>query len=298
MSLPDGIYHYTSAEGLHGILSSGILYFTDSLFLNDRNERKNFYLLLEDYLKKWDGEGRFKEQLQNRYFGEPNDILRNLTATNPADKKAARYFVLSCSTERDSLPMWNYYTHSIHAAGYNIHFKTDELVRQLQEHPLIDKITGRNKLLWGKILYNQKEKEKDLAKCLSRYWKKWSSLSSQEKRQQMMGEMDLSFELMSLFYKEPAFSHEKEVRIVIPTNNEKVHNIPEEQGEKQYQFRKVRGMQVPFLALNVVEKGKVITGVTAGPALDHELTVNGVEYMLYYYGFPQTCKVSAVPLRY
>ena len=51
--MPEIIYHYTSSGGLHGILSSGILYFTDSLFLNDRSERKNFYQMLERYL----GEG-------------------------------------------------------------------------------------------------------------------------------------------------------------------------------------------------------------------------------------------------
>ena len=97
-----------------------------------------------------------------------------------------------------------------------------------------------------------------------------------------------------MFYKDHAFSHEKEVRIVVTSDNGHVHKLD----DVSYQFRKVRGIQVPYLAVNVREKGKTINGVTAGPAMAKDMAVNGVEYLLHYYGFSQICKVSSVPLRY
>ncbi len=295
-SFPETIYHYTSASGLRGILSSGILFFTDSQFLNDRSERKNFYQLLADRLKGWVPD--MKEVLEHRYFGRQSSVLRSLSMAEPADQGASRYFVLSCSQEKDSLPMWNYYTRGARAAGYNIHFSTRALVKQLQEHPLIQRINCQPRILCGRVIYEDKEKELGLEGLLQEISQKWREKQDERYREELLLRADLAFEKMSLFYKDQAFAHEKEIRIVIPSDNRQIHSLSEDNDESPYRFREVRGAQVPYLALDVLEKGTAITGVTAGPALDEEIAVKGVEYMLYCYGFPQTCKVSAVPLRY
>lgn len=289
------IYHYTSAEGLCGILSTGTLYFTDSLFLNDRNERKTFYLILKEYLRAAPLEKDWIEAVENRYFGKNNSIFCKLVNTNPADQRSLRYFVLSCSKDRDSLPMWNYYTRSIHAAGYNLHFHTEELIRQMKEHPIVEKLTGgHGNIMCRSVVYDEKRKLAALDQIMREAQAKWRRLPSQIEREVLLFRLDRAFEALSLFYKDSAFAHEKEVRLVICAENERVHALP----ERCYQFREVRGIQVPCLVIDVLEKGRAIAGVTAGPALDKEMAVNGVEYMLYYYGFPQTCKVSSVPLRY
>lgn len=293
---PETIYHYTSASGLRGILSSGILYFTDSQFLNDRSERKNFYQMLADRLKGWVPD--LKEILEHRYFSRQSPVLRSLSMAEPADKDASRYFVLSCSQEKDSLPMWNYYTRGARAAGYNIHFSTSALMEQLQAHPLIQRINCQPRLLCGRVVYQDAEKEQGLEGLLEEICQKWREEKEPREREELLLRADLAFEKMSLFYKDQAFAHEKEIRVVIPSNNRRIHSLSADDSESPYRFREVRGAQVPYLALDVLEKGRAITGVTAGPALDEEMAVKGVEYMLYCYGFPQTCKVSAVPLRY
>ncbi len=293
---PETIYHYTSASGLRGILSSGILYFTDSQFLNDRSERKNFYQMLADRLNGWEPD--LKEVLTHRYFSKQSPVRRSLAMENPADEQASRYFVLSCSQEKDSLPMWNYYTRGARAAGYNIHFSARALVEQLQAHPLIQTINCQPRILCGRVLYQMEEKEQSLEGLLQEISQKWRQEKSGQYRRQLLTQADQAFEKMSLFYKDQAFAHEKEIRIVIPSDNRRIHSLPASDNESPYRFREVRGAQVPYLALDVLEKGRAIIGVTAGPALDAEMAVKGVEYMLYYYGFPQTCKVSAVPLRY
>lgn len=295
--LPETIYHYTSSNGLHGILSSGVLYFTDSLFLNDRNERKNFYLLLKEYLKTWEPEKR--DILLQRYFRQPDYITRCLEKTDPAQGEASRYFVLSCSTEKDSLPMWNYYTRSANAAGYNIHFETDSLLEQLKSHPLLKQLAEESRpLLCRSVVYDEDVKRKALERVLERFSRQWERADSKKEQSRLLSALDQKFEAMSLFYKDRAFAHEGEIRIVISSRNKRIHRLAGSREKQPYRFRQVRGAQTPYLALDVLEKGKVITGVTAGPALDKETAVKGVEYMLYFYGFPQTCKVSAVPLRY
>ncbi len=297
--LPQTIYHYTSSKGLHGILSSGVLYFTDSLFLNDKNERKNFYLLLKQYLQNWECDE--KELLLSRYFTKPDYITRCLERTDPADEHASRYFVLSCSTEKDSLPMWNYYTRSTHAAGYNIHFETKSLVHQLKSHPILKTAGKGGSLLCRGVVYEEHVKETILKQVLERFVYQWERAGDEASCSRLLKALDRAFEKLSLFYKDRAFSHEKEIRIVISASNRSIHRLAydsEERENSPYRFRQVRGAQTPYLALDVLEKGTAITGVTAGPALDKKTAVNGVEYMLYFYGFPKTCKVSAVPLRY
>lgn len=290
------VYHYTSAEGLHGILSSGTLYFTDSLFLNDPSERKNFYTILKQLLDQWNHEAA--AALKKRYFSQESSVFESLTDANPADEKMCRYFVLSCSMEKDSLPMWNYYTHRVRAAGYNIHLDTAALLHQMQMHPVVQMISEGESVLCHKIIYEEEQKQAELGKLLFRFREKWELCCKEEEREHLMMLLDKSFERLSLFYKDGAFAHEKELRIVLAASNGKLHKLPVEDGSGPYRFRSVRGVQVPCLALDVLEKGTVIRGVTTGPVLDKELAVNGVEYMLYYYGFPQTCKVSSVPLRY
>lgn len=298
--LPGTIYHYTSSGGLHGILSSGVLYFTDSLFLNDKNERKNFYLLLEEYLKTRDF--RHREILLQRYFGKPDYITRCLEKTSPADKAASRYFVLSCSREKDSLPMWNYYTRSAHTAGYNLHFETKSLVEQLNNHPILKRTGEKVPLLCRGVVYEDRVKRQILRKVLENFTDQWERAKEPEGKRRLLKALDRAFEQLSLFYKDKAFAHEKEIRIVISASNRSIQQLAwgemDRGKESPYRFRQVRGAQTPYLALDVLEKGTAITGVTAGPALDKETAVKGVEYMLYFYGFPQTCKVSAVPLRY
>lgn len=294
--MPEIIYHYTSSDGLHGILSSGILYFTDSLFLNDRSERKNFYQILEQHLAY--GKNPLYQALCRRYFDRQDNIFCRLASVDPAEETACRYFVLSCSQEQDSLPMWNYYTRGMHAAGYNLHFRTKLLLSQLSGNPLTMALTGGQPILYRPVLYNETEKETCLRRLLQAFSVKWKAMDSEEERRWLLEALDRCFEKMSLFYKDKAFSHEREVRVVVPTNNRQIQKVLREEKAEIYRFREVRGAQVPFLALDVLEKGRVIAGVTAGPALGKEMAVKGVEYMLQHYGFPKTCKVSSVPLRY
>lgn len=294
--MPELIYHYTSSDGLHGILSSGILFFTDSLFLNDRSERKNFYQILKQHLAH--GKNPLYQVLYRRYFDREDNIFHRLESADPVEEAACRYFVLSCSQERDSLPMWNYYTQGTHAAGYNLHFRTKLLISQLSGNPLTMALTGGQSILYRSVLYKNAEKAACLHRMLQAFSVKWKAADSEEERRWMLEALDRCFEKMSLFYKDKAFSHEKEVRVVIPTNNRQIRKVLKQEKEEIYRFREVRGAQVPFLALDVLEKGRVIAGVTAGPALSKEIAVKGVEYMLHHYGFPKTCKVSSVPLRY
>ncbi len=290
-TLPETIYHYTSSDGLHGILSSGTLHFTDSLFLNDSRERKEFYSLLEEEVRTWNSP--FREFLMERYFNGRGFAAGDLEAEDPSQEETSRYFVLSCSLEKDSLPMWNYYIGKIHAGGYNIHFRTSELLELLCRDPVVQKAAGGRRLLCGPVIYRDREKRKKIRELLDQI-----PVLLGAGKKGCVKTLDRALEKMSLFYKDGAFSHEREVRIVIPSANGTIYRLGAEAGEGIYRFRKVRAAQVPYLALDVLEKSRAISGVTAGPALDKELAVKGVEYMLCYYGFPQTCRVSAVPLRY
>ena len=59
-------YHYTSSNGLNGILNNKKIWFSNTKFLNDEQERYYTYKLLIDEIDKMDN-SEFNENLKNYY---------------------------------------------------------------------------------------------------------------------------------------------------------------------------------------------------------------------------------------
>ena len=73
-----------------------------------------------------------------------------------------RTFIISFSTKKDELALWNYYTKDINSVGYNIQFDVDRLISNLETMKIkidqddvkyyLDKIN----CVHGKVIYNEK----------------------------------------------------------------------------------------------------------------------------------------------
>lgn len=114
------LYHYTTPEGLLGILQSDSvkLRLTKASALNDMMEGKILKERYKSVCTKLYREGKMNKK-------EYEFLMENTKLDNNGELKESEYrkmYICSFSLERDSLPMWNYYVKGGGYQGYNIGF--------------------------------------------------------------------------------------------------------------------------------------------------------------------------------
>jgi hypothetical protein len=117
---PTYLYHYTTAEGLKGMIEDQELWATDIFYLNDWTE---FY----------HGRAEFKRELEKRLTSMRKDtsdkkvaqiVSELLEKPNPLGSN--RVFVCSFSEKGNDLSQWRAYCQD---GGYSVGFRRDQLVR-------------------------------------------------------------------------------------------------------------------------------------------------------------------------
>lgn len=109
--LPAVTYHYTTAAGLHGILSSKCVYATDKHFLNDRTEVKH-------------GTDTAISALEAKIKGSTRDQkeLLEVSCDYMRAEREERHFIFSMSERQDDLSQWRGYSDD--GNGYTLGFDT------------------------------------------------------------------------------------------------------------------------------------------------------------------------------
>jgi len=122
---PAILYHYTSAEGLLGILSTNCIWGTQIQFLNDSTELSFGVATVNSILKKID----VPDEIMSKWEGRPD---------NPF------CFVASFCEEGDLLSQWRGYTSD--ATGYSLGFRTESLSK-LSLRPVVYDAQQQEKLV-------------------------------------------------------------------------------------------------------------------------------------------------------
>jgi len=132
-TLPGVLHHYTSGQGLLGILGSGQMYCTNVLYMNDSSEmdygRELVAQILHDQRQYW-----------------PEAVRRCLDRIPLMLEQPDFQYFVSCFCEKsDLLSQWRAY--GAQAAGYSVGFSTDDLVTVLPEYAELVRVimTGRLK---------------------------------------------------------------------------------------------------------------------------------------------------------
>ena len=113
------IFHYTSISGLEGILKYKTLRFTNIKYMNDKDE---IIAGLDCMAQIFNASEEDRKRLHSEFLSH-----------------GMQTFVCYFSLEKDSLPMWNYYTKEINNQGYNIEFDDKKLVESiLRNNPALD----------------------------------------------------------------------------------------------------------------------------------------------------------------
>ena len=310
------IYHYTSINGLEGILKNCSLRFTHIGYLNDKDE---IIAGMESLAKRLDCSKEDYEKIINEFKNN------NLHA-----------FVCCFSLDQDSLPMWNYYTKEINNQGYNISFDDKTLLKSLiSQNSFLNNCDisfGQVEYIKGKYSnYSNNYSENmfsQLNLSLSKLILALANMSDKTNTDKdfIKGINDEIFEIernmpankMPIYYfnkdnskfekqtsydyvyfvKRDYFNQEKEVRIVVTIPNE---NLLLLKSEGIYEYRVSNGLLIPHIELKFSQD--VIKGITISPTTQSDLAEKSIENYLKYCEFniddvDNFVKRSNIPVRF
>lgn len=266
------LYHYTTAEGLEGILKSERIWATNIRYLNDSSEHKYAFKLAVDAINCCMG-----DNVELNKFLE--EVLQYIEAL---ENRLDTYITCFCE-KGDLLSQWRNY--AANGQGFSIGF-APEAFRDLDR-----------KWMSFKMTYN----EANHKKTIQELFEKVLLLKDAVPVKNIATGRNIDFckpELFSktilcgflLSYKHPAFSEEAERRIIRlghPADNDLKASL---------NFRKLNGLLIPYTEVKL----KPIISITAGPTAHRELTKRSIELLLDKYGYDSSkveIRFSDTPLR-
>lgn len=299
------VFHYTSPDGLMGILKNREVFFTDSQYLNDYNER---FDINEELKYFWNTKYREYDKefcllIKNIYVDSHEDDNYANIDTDTSEE-SCRYFILSASMDHDSLSLWKYYSKSGTYNGYSIGLFTPAL-----DDEWIDRNTGVA-VETGLVIYSGNEKQERICNMVEALYEVWCIYKrSTEMDQKICKDYKAWISYASLFFKKQCFYAEEEMRFVAVVPESKLNNLFYETNDgrkiKMYDFRNVGGVITPYIKMPLFGWNNSTSWITnrivVGPCLDFLQKRDGV--MRYIdaldYNFHEIAvKESEIPVRY
>ena len=286
------LYHYTTADGLKGIVESNELWATSAYFLNDSAEVTYGCALLKDAFREWLSnnqrpEDSFSQRIARefqKWFGED---LFSRSVISPI------YLVCFCEDD-NLLSQWRTYGQS---GGYSIGFEAPS--KQVGVKPQLkpEPNTYTSKLI--KVIYDrtiQAERcrslissvlsifdDADVARAINSVPS--DPLVGNSRIRSIIADMLLE-EIVG--FKNQAFEIEKEWRMVVrPRELTKQGTDDGGRTPTPVYFRSARGRLVPYVKLipTIVDTRIPVASVRSGPTLDKATTGMATRMMLDQFGF-------------
>ena len=268
------LHHYTSGQGLFGILDSGEVHCTNVLYMNDASEM--------DY-----GRRLVSQLLDDAARRLPKPVLRLLPNIRRSLEMPDFQYFVSCYCEKgDLLSQWRAY--GAQSAGYCIGFAAEDLRRVLPEYAEL-----------VRVIYDPVQQERTLRHAFRHYLQtaerccveysgharfeealdRWAAATSN-----FMGRLIARM-------KSPAFQEEREWRVIII-------RFTFDQGRVRFRVT-TGGVFVPYLPFLFKKDGvKAVREVRHGPTVNPTLAIRSMGGLLSHLGYTDV-KVagSGIPLR-
>lgn len=274
------LYHYTSLDGLLGIIKSSSLWMSHAAYLNDASELNYGTKLISDMINK---------KIKDKKYNEINDILRvsSIVFSNYY-RDSVNPYVLSLSEEIDVLSQWRAYGNN---CGVSIGFNPKNIL-ELKVSYL--NITNESRLI--KVIYEKEEQINLIEKAIDIILKydhltefvAPANLSSAGSSLTEIS-MNMFMEIIPSF-KHPSFHEEKEWRLL------KVMSLTHEKEHKVVNHRFRSGVLIPYLELKAQDKLPIIK-IRYGPNPNPYLTRKAIESLLIKHGYEVPVDGTDTPLR-
>ncbi|MGN0642989.1 MAG: DUF2971 domain-containing protein [Huintestinicola sp.] len=287
------LYHYTSENGILGIFKKDkfILQLSKANSLNDKSEGKDFYKCLDDVCKEMLEE----KKIDIDFFYAINSLYTDKVGTIAEKTEYSRsqivhyrrmlndskfdFFIMSFSTEKDCLPMWNYYTNA-GTQGYSIKIDKKKLKSVIETK---SEKYGISDFDFYNVIYSTDEKHRIIQERIEQAY--FSN--------RINTIVDMINEYQYLF-KHTSFEYEKEVRLIIKVPKIKNQNC------NGLGFRARSGMIVPFLQLEFDKSpSNLVYEIMIGPLSNDSIAEENLKMYLTYNGYNNYRITSSdIPIRF
>jgi hypothetical protein len=268
-SKPRALYHYTTQEGLIGIIKSGKGWATHAIFFNDSKE----YFYAREQLDKGIDELNGSMDERNRYF------FKCLGSSLP--DLFPDIFLFSFSEADDLLSLWRGYGN--HLGSYSIGFRTERL----------EVVAAREGFKLLKCIYDPSEHKKIINRLICEilaYHEQLRALPDHLFIEAALNHFWEQFLLLAPSIKNPSFEEEQEWRLVSMSRR-----------AREIQFRPGSSCPVPFLEVPFSDtEGKLpLYHIIVGPTVEPKRSCQAVLRLLTAFGqhSPKSVHPSKIPYR-
>jgi len=276
---PDSLFHYTTAEGLRGILGTGCLWATNVSYLNDAAELRYWFQVLRDVV----------DEISRS--AEPNEGFLTALTTTDYEKGVPNGVYVACFCDQpDELNQWRTYGNG---AGFAIEFEapTDEAATLDMGPEPPGLVTTLEQ-----VEYRRDEQIRIARTIVDGYLKvipdpRASTLPELRMALSVAEYVRILARRFAPRVKHPGFASEKEWRIVCRAEDDQVR--------ESLSFRAGGQLLIPYLKL--MPKGREVLPIKAiwcGPTSDAALNVASADLLLKRFGYHDVpVKQSGLSLR-
>ncbi|MDV4181067.1 MULTISPECIES: DUF2971 domain-containing protein [Rhizobium] len=273
--IPDRLYHYTSSEGLKGIIESNCIRFADAMFMNDGSETVHgmylFAQILTDFMAdKPDDEKSLAEELKQELAVTAN-IMRPI--------------IFCMSAEQNLLNQWRDYGADV--VPYSIEFDTYVLQRS-------NEFTFPVYL--AKVIYEIHYQQHLLLKLIAAIYQRAKDIPagleiSQELKSQLLKAVAIEILWLLYRFKNPAFAAEQEWRLISHGDSVAYYTQP--------RFRTSRLGVIPFYEFRATKSLTLpIRSVLVGPSPYSNMSNMALQQFLAAHGYGGVAtNYSTIPIR-
>jgi hypothetical protein len=261
------LYHYTSINGLLGIIESKSIWAANVLYLNDASELNYSLELLKDEIHKFINGISNALSHKHIFFDR---ILQDIPEWITSQRFA--FFVSSFSEEGDLLSQWRGYCPG--GIGFSLGFQSNRISEWCSKQ--------RNCTL-KPCIYDENKQRKELRilidKLVIRYEKEMTNYQQglgADKEIELAVDFLLGFIKIAPTFKHPKFKEENEWRII------KDIFLRSQDEPILIKYRKGNSMVVPYIEIPLPSTGEIpfINKVIVGPTRDPILSKASIEMLL------------------
>ncbi len=293
----DKLYHYTTAEGVQGIVENREFLATKSDFLNDKLEFQYAVEVMERLTEKY----IVNKELRERFFSglkaeidKLGIITPSCTGEGDCDADDMSFYVVAFSKSQNNALLWAEFTDF---RGYCLEFDYEKIVEGFQNRVF----------LHGTVIYDEEEQMNGLlesllscirnlvnegAADLEGFFEEEANPSDLS-LEKLAEEMAVVVSVYAMFFKKSFFEGEEEYRFIFPPLIDKM-------GVAKPKFRLLDQIFLPYVMVEF-EGGKdavPLESVMVGAKNNSDIAVRGMRYFLKSQGIDIPVLLSDIPLRY
>lgn len=299
----DSLFHYTSLDGLLGILreTGPVLWFSQYDSLNDTTEGVHILEVYQDVCEELLANGKidsvFNQAVHDvkpltkevflSHLKQLKEVEKPIDITHYCKVQESQKYICCFSKNQDSLPMWNYYTKGDKYEGYNIGF-CFQRTRQYGVQYCYGK--GYNLDLFT-VIYDDNEKKQIIQRKIEELYSFYKDDARETTLTRIKNILSNYLKNLALKFKQNCFQHEEEVRAIL--------TVPKGNTEFTVKYRSKAGYRIPYVEVSFPPQ--IISGITVGPLLNDQTALNNIQQFLRarHYAFnDKDIGKSEIPIRY